>query len=209
MIAKYLSYVALFLHTLASASQSEANGVVTIGDRLSADEYEHFSKLVTAKKITKVIFKNCLGGTELVAFRYAEKFMQYKIPTVASGLVASGCAFAYLGGSNRMLDEAANVNVLMFHGGFDRTTLKPRSRLQNQEFLDIFEKHIGFKFGSSLEDILLNTKKVDEGIYFIDIRSSAVVKRFTYYCEGSDASSFDKCQDLRGITLESEGITTQ
>lgn len=197
------------MHGLAVASQNEINGIVTISDHLNMSAYNNFAKLLKTQKVTTVIFKNCFSGNGLAAFRYAEKIKERKIATVASGVVASGCAFAYLGGSVRLLDKTTPVNTLVFHGGFNPATLAANGKKENQVLLDIFEKHIGFTFASVVKDIILNTKKRDEGIYFLNINAGKDINQLTFYCDGNGMVNFDKCMRLDGINLETEGITTK
>lgn len=209
MLLKYSAGIALCVaHGMALAMQSSAGGIVTLSGELSLQEYESFSRLVDSKKITTVLFKQCLGGNGLAAFKYPKKIKENNIATVASGVVASACAFAYLGGKVRTVDPAVDT-AIMFHGLFYPSTLMPKGEAENQMLLDIFDQHIGFRFGPTVQKIILNTRKRDEGIYFYSIKSRAGVEDFSLYCDGTAPVSLDKCERLAGITLASEGITTR
>jgi hypothetical protein len=209
MLLKYSAGIALcVLHGMAFPMQSSAGDTVTLSGELSIQEYQSFSTLLESKNIATVIFKDCLGGNGLAAFKYAKEIKTRNIATVASGVVASACAFAYLGGKVRTVDPAVDT-VIMFHGLFYPSTLMPKGPAENQMLLDIFDQHIGFRFGPTVQKMILNTRKRDEGIYFYSIKSRAGVEDFSLYCDGTAPISFDKCQRLAGITLASEGITTK
>lgn len=206
---KYLLCLALLTNNYLFAAQTESNGVVTLSGYINIAEYDNFLKYLNTKKITQVVFKNCLGGNALAGFRYAEKIKEIRIGTVASGTVASACAFAFLGGVSRTLDETAAENILMFHGSFDKLTNASLGQQINQEHLDIYEKFINFKFSPTVKKIILETQYRDEGIYFISVSSKNGKLRKTLYCDGKIAIDFSKCQSLDGISLEAEGVTTK
>jgi hypothetical protein len=196
-------------HDFALSTQLEADGNVHISGYLNMTEYEDFVKLLAAKKIRTVTFKDCFGGNGLAGLGYAKKIYANHIKTIASGTVASACSFAYLGGRSRTLETSSQPKVIQFHGGFDAASLLPKGVAWNEKLLGYFSKDINFHFGKTLTEIILNTTRIDEGVYFVVFVKNNVQERLTFYCDGKDTSyDFAKCKKIDGMTLESEGIVT-
>lgn len=191
-----------FTETILNTDSFTVTGYVSIAD------FEKFSTAIK-KKIRVVRFENCFGGNGLAGFRFAEEIKKAGLTTVASGIVASACAYAFLGGNIRKLDQNSAQNVIMFHGQFYPKSLKPKGRVANQELLDIYEKHIQFQFSKVVREIILNTINVDEGIYFVSIKTASDLKSVGYYCNGKLPFAFANCENLADITMQSQGILTQ
>lgn len=186
-----------------SSTQAVTNEEIVISDHLSLKNYAEFAQLANAGRIKTVIFRDCLGGNVLAGIQYAKIIRSYRISTVASGLVSSACAFAYLGGVNRKMDENAAWTTIMFHGGFDIKTLQSVGKVSNQIILDQIEQRLNFNFSSRVNQIILDTKKVEEGIYFFKNKNNITL---VLYCDGDQAEDYTKCKKLEGITLESEKV---
>lgn len=182
--------------------------VYTLSGTLTMETLNDFEQKVKSVPIRTVVFKECVGGNLLAAIRIAQKIKENNIKTVLSGLAASGCAYAYLAGAVRHTDALNAENVVVFHGGFNGRT-EPSGAIKNQEYLDLYAKLIGYKFSKIPADIILNTKKPLEGIYFVQLASSTGSQSYTFYCDGENQPGYENCQKLDGITLESEGIVTK
>lgn len=180
----------------------------TVSDTLTMEKFNDFKAKVISSPIRTVVFKDCYGGNSLAGIRLAEEIKKYNIKTVVSGTAASACAYAYLGGVIRHVDDNSKDNLILFHGGFDLAGA-PVGAIKNQEYLDLYSRVIGFKFSKIATDIILNTKKPLEGIYFVQMNIDGGARYFTSYCDGNSEPVYEKCQKLEGITLVSEGIITK
>ncbi len=212
MFRKYYFLLAFLLvsHVGYSLSKDEdKENTVTISGDMTLEKYQTFEITISQKKITAVIFKNCFGGNSLAGLRFAQAIKNNSINTIASGPVISACAFAYLGGLVRHIDSSNKDNVIQLHGAFDAASGQPVGSIKNQEFLNIYSRLIGFKFMKTTEDIILNTKKPYEGIYFVRTTVDDRLQDLTLYCNGDTEPDFKKCRKLEGITFETEGITTK
>ena len=190
----------------APAQPLKSNAIYTVSGNINIIDYEKFKNALSSNNIRTVRFENCFGGNALAGFRFAEAIKRAKLATVASGVVASSCAFAFLGGTTRKLDDKPPGTVIAYHGSFNAQSLKPRGREANQELLDIYEKNIGFRFSKTVQEIILNTTAIDEGVYFYSARIGAGIASAAYYCNGKLPHTTSSCVVLDGVTLESQGI---
>jgi ATP-dependent protease ClpP protease subunit len=212
MLKKYYVLVSfsLLLHTSCSLSKdSDEDSTLTISGDMTLEKYQSLDIKIAQKKIKTIIFKNCIGGNSLAGLRLAQTIQTNNIKTIASGPVISACAFAYLGGSVRHIDTLARDNLVLLHGAFDVTSGLPVGITKNQDYLAIYARLIGFEFKKTTRDIILNTKKRYEGIYFVRTTMEDKYQDLIMYCNGDSEPDSKKCQKLEGITFESEGITTK
>ena len=179
------------------------NREVLVSNYLSFESYKEFSQIIKSNSVDTVVFKDCLGGNAYVGLQYAKAIRAYKLNTIASGFVASACADAFLGGKSRGLDKNAPWNTLMFHGSFNMKTKESAGVQLNQLVLDEIFRELSFSFSSQVNEIILNTTKEEEGIYFF--RNDKGVN-LIMYCDGNQGSDYSKCKKLNGISLESEKI---
>ena len=201
--------LALISTTNAIAQSLPDSDMYLLKGYINISDFENFSAKFAAGTIRTVKFENCYGGNGLAGFRFAEKIKKEKLITVASGVVASSCAFAFLGGSVRKIDRKAEQTTLVFHGTYYPGTLAPKGPRANQEFLDIFEKYIGFKFSPVVQRIIINSKVIDEGAYFMTAPHGSRARSTGYYCDGKLPFNSSTCVNLPGITMESEGFLTE
>ena len=107
------------------------------------------------------------------------------------------------GWKSRELDRNAPWNAIMFHGSLDLKTKESAGVQLNQLVLDRILRELNFSFSPRINEIILNTRKEEEGIYFI--RNNEGID-LTLYCDGNQGSDYSKCKKLNGISLESEKI---
>lgn len=192
-----------------SASQALNGDVLTITGELQKKSYETFDLKLKSRKISKVIFKNCVGGSTRDALLIAFKIRTNNINTMASGQVQSACAFAFLGGTTRKIDPEDGDHLIMFHGELDPANLKPVGVEKNRAMLDVLYKFVGVSFGSDVQNIILNTQNSNEGVYFLRQQSNGAFVDYTYYCDGKSIVNASNCKKIDRLSLESEGIITQ
>ncbi len=210
MLSKIVFYLILVWSNNAVASINIFNNTAVLSGHLSITNYQQFTSILKVQKVTDVKFHNCISANGLAAFRFAEKIKQMQINTIASKLVASGCSLAFLGGKTRTTDPEYTENIIQFHGAFYPDTLRSKGVKSNQETINIWEKHIGFRFGDVFKNIIVSTTKIEEGIYFVSNTKNAQQVYRTYYCDGdgADLSNLNKCNILPNIDLKTEGIIT-
>ena len=176
---------------------------IIVSDNLSFESYKDFLQIIKSNSVDTVIFKDCFGGNVYVGLQYAKIIRSYRLNTVASGFVGSACAGAFLGGVARTLDGNATWNVIMFHGGLETKTKQSAGVKLNQLLLDEFSRELNFRFSYQVNDIILNTKKEEEGIYFFSNNKGI---NLTLYCDGNQGKDYLKCKQLNEISLKSEKI---
>ncbi len=210
-LSKPTLFSSLFCLILGCSSDpySEKDSVYTFSGTLKTENHTNFIKVLNTKKIKLVRFENCDGGDALAGLDIAKAIKLAELQTIASGRVASSCAFAYLGGVIRTIDPANADSGIQFHGGFDATTGQPAGPVKNQKVLDYLYLDTNFKFSKKIEAVILNTKLPYEGVYFFKQSINGKMKNGALYCNGNIPLTAENCTKIDGITLESEGIVTK
>lgn len=102
---------------------------IVYGDTLIVTEHilfndtVEFNKLVNNNKFSKIVFKNCDGGSAPDGYKIAKTISKNNLNTEFSGFVASACALAFMGGKQRHSGKSYfSSNILLFHPALDPIT---------------------------------------------------------------------------------------
>lgn len=103
----------------------DGNVLVVSGELVVADERSFFEPF-EQQAIGVVRFEDCLGG-QFGPYDALKGLIETRgLATEAKGVVASGCAFAFMAGyPRRFLDNARGDTQLIFHGAFRRDNGEP------------------------------------------------------------------------------------
>ena len=111
----------------------EGNVLVVSGELVVSDERSFFEPF-EQQAIGVVRFEDCLGGQFGPYDALKGLIESHRLATEAKGVVASGCAFAFMAGyPRRFVDNARRDTQLIFHGAFRRDNGQPLAQGMSTE----------------------------------------------------------------------------
>jgi hypothetical protein len=154
-----------------------------------------------------VEFKQCEGGELAASERLADEIRSRKLRTRADGYVASGCAYAYLAGVERLQVEDS---FLLLHFHAPSHAGKPIKADKVEELMKKLEEYTDGKFPGEWRSAI-STRIGGAGVYFFSaakaikqVQSVAVCER--KFLPGDKLE--DACTRNQPVSFEVLGLTT-
>lgn len=184
----------------------DGNVLVVRGELVVADERSFFEPF-EQQVIDIVRFEDCLGGQFGPYDALKGLIESHRLATEAKGVVASGCAFAFMAGFPRkFVDNARGDSQLIFHGSFRRDNGQPY--LEATELLR--------RFLIDRTDHKIDEALVSQMVGIDDRRSTFRVLGKARSVDGRDVFAFRcpfvdgkvACEPVNGMDAKSLGLTT-
>jgi acyl-coenzyme A thioesterase PaaI-like protein len=180
---------------------------IVISGFFTKDAFNQFLLLGTQSDWKLPIELNvCEGGELEASIRLAAEIRNRKLNTRAGGYVASGCAYAFLAGSERT--QVENMN-LMLHFHAPSQAGKPIRADEVSSLMDDMETFTEGKFPGSWRQKISSTIG-EAGVFFTSFRVAGKQIQQVMICDrkvvlGDKLS--DACRDFQSISFDELGLT--
>lgn len=168
--------VILTLHVqILAEAKVERKGSQMIVSGIIGNDPTEFQQILKDDGVVEVVFKDCLGGDYKQSIALFLAIYQKKIRTSFTGQCTSGCAWAFMGGSERRENPRTfGTNVIGFHGayydassGFPNLLTDEDIKEKNARQAQAIRTRSRQKFAPDLMRVIEQTGSADEGVFFI------------------------------------------
>lgn len=178
----------------------------TIGDE---DAVAFRSLVESDRRLTTVVFEQCLGGTASAAFGFAKVIQERRLNTVAAKQCSSACAIAFLAGTTRSFADRLGTSLIHLHVArtLDSTGRAPDAL--NRRLAAALETSTKGRLNPKLERLISQSWLPGAGVVFVRRNYGLWKRDEVLHCDGSQGADMSKCTRLDGFDAVSQGIVTE